>query len=513
MLKKLGIVLLVTLCMLPVSAMTVKVGSDVIENDETGIPDKALYRGILQNLKKKKDEKFTRKEAEDIKTLRLGCGNKIMTFKGLGYLKNMDKLECGGICTGDLEEIAAEAPWLKRLFVGGYDEESDSSYIPPVEERKPEIDSLEPLRNMKNLIDLNVSDNKLTSLDGIEGLKRLKVLRADKNQITNADGLKGTEKLAALYISDNRLTDLNSMKRLKNLTYLDASNNNLTSVDGIGSLKKLEKLYLSGNQLSGVKGIKNLKKLEELYLNDNSIEEIGEIGQLKNLVILNMNNNKLTGTKGIKKLKNLAVLRMNGNRLKKLGEISQLKNLESLSLNANRISILTDSDMKKLKKLTWLHMFDNELKKLPSKKSLKKLSLAEFHWNYLTKKEIKKKLTKMQCEGFVYKWMWDEQKTGIQITYLSPDKKTGITKDTKEIVGMITPKTFNDKSPDFYLLLPDGKMEVWDGKSYNAADTDENGIFRIEGIDLRAYAGKEVRLVALFDYEFSVILDRFTVQE
>ena len=64
--KKIWIILLAALCMFPVSAVTIKAENEIIENDETGIPDTVLYKRILKSLKKKKGDKFTRKEAEKV---------------------------------------------------------------------------------------------------------------------------------------------------------------------------------------------------------------------------------------------------------------------------------------------------------------------------------------------------------------------------------------------------------------------------------------------------------------
>ena len=514
MVKKVYLLLLIVLCMLPVSAMTVKAENSIIENDETGIPDKVLYKRILHILKKDKNEKFTRKEAESVENLYTTSIDNVVTFRGIGCLKNLKKLDCEGINNEELEEIAEELPGLKWLIVRGYNEETYSSVVPAIESRKKQIDSLKPLENMNNLAGLSVSNNNLTSLDGIAGLKKLKRLKAENNQIADTEQAKGLKSLKELYLSGNQLTNLNGINNLKKLTYLDASNNNLTSLGGIGKLEKLEKLRLSGNHLSGVKGIKKLKNLKELYLDDNNMKKIGEIGQIKNLTKLYMNGNQMTGVKGIGKLKNLQLLSLNDNCLTKLGEITQLKKLERLYLSKNKIKTLSDSDLKSLKKLRSLVLYDNELKELPGKKSLKKLKYVDFNWNYLTEEEIKKKLKKVYWEGHsLCRWTWEEQKTGIQVTYLSPDQKTGITKDTKEIVGKIMPGTIKGYSPDFYLLLPDGKMYGWDGKNYNASAADENGVFRIDGLDLREYAGKEVKLILMLDYAWKINIDRFVVQE
>ncbi len=506
MLKKLGIVLLIILCMLPVSAATIKAESNIIENDETGIPDKKLYKQILHKLKKKKGEKFTKKEAESIDTLYLWFENYDVSFRGIGCLKNLKKLDCFGMDTGDLEEIAAELPHLKKLYINRFN-------VSDIENRKT-VDSLESLRIMKDLVYLDVSYNNLSSLNGIGGMNNLKTLKAVSNQIVNAEEASGLKNLTRLEISNNQLTNLTGINRLEKVKCLDVSNNNLTSMKGIGKLKKLEKLNLSGNCLSKVNGIKKLNNLKELYLNDNKLTKVGEIGQVKNLTVLFLDRNQLTETKGIGKLKRLEILHLSSNRLTKLGDIKQLKSLKNLILSRNRFKKLSDSDLNCLKKLNYLNMNENELKKLPSKKSLKRIEYLFFSWNYLTKKEIKNKLKKEQWEGdSLCRWMWEEQKTGINITYLSPGQKSGITKDTTEIVAKITPEKIKGSPPFFYLLLPDGKTIGLEGEKFTAPKADEQGVFRIEGLDLKAYAGEEIGLVALLDYEWDIIMDWFTVQE
>ena len=514
MLKKLGIVLLTIFCMLPVTEATVKAESNTIENDETGIPDTVLYKRILKSLKKKKGDKFTRKEAEKVENLYTTSLDNVQTFRGIGCLKNLKKLDCEGIDNKELEEIAAELPNLKWIIIRGYNEKTYDTVDPPVESRKKQIDSLEPLKNMKNLRGLSVSNNNLTNLNGIEGMKHLKRLKAENNQIVNVEGIKGLKNLKEVYLSNNQIASLDGINKLTKLIYLDLSNNLLTNVKGIGKLKKLKELRLTGNRLSDTSGMKSLKSLKILSLDHNKLKKLGEVGQIKCLNYLYMNGNQLTGTKGIKNLKNLEGLSLNQNRLTKLGEISQLKKLVSLSLSANKIKSLSDSDLKNLKKLKSLDLYDNELRKLPGKKSLKNLYIADFNWNYLTKKEIKKKLKKRLWEGHsLCRWMWEEQKTDIRIAYLSPDQKTNITKDTTEIVAKITPEQIKGYPPFFYLLLPDGKTIGLEGEKFTAPKADEQGVFRIEGLDLKAYAGEEIGLVALLDYEWDIIMDWFTVQE
>lgn len=90
--KKLALLLLTIVCIC--SIHLIRDGnicaadtSDIIKNDETGIPDKVLYQAVLEKLQKDKEESFTKQEAEDIDWLDAKDG--VASLKGIGYLSNL----------------------------------------------------------------------------------------------------------------------------------------------------------------------------------------------------------------------------------------------------------------------------------------------------------------------------------------------------------------------------------------------------------------------------------------
>ena len=77
--------------------------------------------------------------------------------------------------------------------------------------------------------------------------------------------------LIELDCSDNKLTSLKGIEELTNLEWLDCSNNKLTSLEGIENLDKLVEIYCYDNKLTSLKGIENLDKLEFLDCRDNPL--------------------------------------------------------------------------------------------------------------------------------------------------------------------------------------------------------------------------------------------------
>lgn len=108
--KKIGIYVLVFSVIFMI-LKTVVLASDVIENNNSGIPDKGLYQAILNILNKKSNQKFTKREAEKIKVLDASFSN-VKSLKGIGYLKNLESLGIQGNHLKNLKGIQN----LKNFF-------------------------------------------------------------------------------------------------------------------------------------------------------------------------------------------------------------------------------------------------------------------------------------------------------------------------------------------------------------------------------------------------------------
>ena len=91
--KKVMIFLTVWICFFLIP--TAIPASDVIENNNSGIPDQELYQSILEELGKKPNQKFTRQEAEKIQAL-TAAPHEIKSLKGIKYLKNLKNLNLTG---------------------------------------------------------------------------------------------------------------------------------------------------------------------------------------------------------------------------------------------------------------------------------------------------------------------------------------------------------------------------------------------------------------------------------
>ncbi len=240
------------LSVFPLNVLAVE--KDIILNDKTGIPDKVLYRCILEKLNKNEDETFTKEEAASIRSLNVSY----FTSTDNGHTRKYEYVKS----LKGIEYLTT----LRKLYICRHG-----------------LNSLKDLKKLTTLVELDVAGNKLTSLEGIEKLTNLKEIWANDNQLTSLKGVENLKKLKRLMVFRNKLTNLKEVKNLTRLEELWASDNQLTDISDLKNVKKLETLWVERNELKSLKGIENLTKLRYLKASNNKLKSLPNLTKLTNL--------------------------------------------------------------------------------------------------------------------------------------------------------------------------------------------------------------------------------------
>uniref|UniRef100_A0A8C4VJV7 Leucine rich repeat containing 1 n=1 Tax=Gopherus evgoodei TaxID=1825980 RepID=A0A8C4VJV7_9SAUR len=153
--------------------------------------------------------------------------------------------------------------------------------------------------NMKNLLCLDVSENKLERLpEEISGLTSLTDLLVSQNLLeVLPDGIGNLKKLSILKVDQNKLVHLTeAIGDCENLTELVLTENQLLKLPkSIGKLKKLNNLNADRNKLMSLpKEIGGCCSLNVFSVRDNRLSRIpSEISQATELHVLDVAGNRL----------------------------------------------------------------------------------------------------------------------------------------------------------------------------------------------------------------------------
>lgn len=164
------------------------------------------------------------------------------------------------------------------------------------------------------IIDEKLSSEDLANLiDEIKELSNLIRLDLSGNQLTDITPLSQLTSLTELNIYDNQISDLNPLSTLNGLTVLVLNLNQISDLDPLSQLTNLTKLYLYNNQISDLEPLSQLRNLIQLDLDLNEISDLDPISQLTNLTHLDLSNNQISNLSPISQLPNLTELNLSGN--------------------------------------------------------------------------------------------------------------------------------------------------------------------------------------------------------
>ena len=139
-------------------------------------------------------------------------------------------------------------------------------------------DLLSVIADRKSLDDLEEVEiifqpiSQIGGLDKCRQLRSLSLIFTGLTKISNLEPVAST--LLELNLTDQRLTHISGLDCLPNLRRLFLHRNRIVRIEGLNGCPQLETLWLSSNCIANVENLQNLGALQELWLQDNKIKHL-----------------------------------------------------------------------------------------------------------------------------------------------------------------------------------------------------------------------------------------------
>nr|XP_054415804.1 leucine-rich repeat and guanylate kinase domain-containing protein isoform X3 [Pongo abelii]XP_054415805.1 leucine-rich repeat and guanylate kinase domain-containing protein isoform X3 [Pongo abelii] len=162
---------------------------------------------------------------------------------------------------------------------------------------------------MPYLLELNASQNNLTTFFNFKPPKNLKKADFSHNQISEICDLSAYHALTRLILDGNEIEEISGLELCNNLIHLSLANNKITTINGLNKLP-IKILCLSNNQIEMITGLEDLKALQNLDLSHNQISSLQGLENHDLLEVINLQDNKIAELREIEYIKNLPILRV-----------------------------------------------------------------------------------------------------------------------------------------------------------------------------------------------------------
>lgn len=218
------------------------------------------------------------------------------------------------------------------------------------------------------VVDLDLSENYITSIEGIEEMESLRTLKLDNNPLNKPLGVsKPMPRLRHLSLRSCGLRSLD-VTPFPNLRTLDVDNNNLVTITGLSKLKKLDLFSMCGQDLEDDESITVFDdplEAQTVRLSRNTFTNMQlehAFMSIKHLELIDVGLVSLPDNFGIQ-MPNLRSLDLSYNGVRDIRPLAPLSGLETLTLVGCRVERLrkTIATLGKLRKLMKLDMKQNPL--------------------------------------------------------------------------------------------------------------------------------------------------------
>lgn len=219
-----------------------------------------------------------------------------------------------------------------------------------------QIETLDPIRDLRNLEILDVSSNQLRDIQALHGFRQLRKLNISRNNLYTMDvsSIAAMIDLESLNLEKAKVDSLEYLERCKKLQEVSINTENGPfSYAILGTLKQLKKLNMRGMRLFNIEDLTYLSSVEVLDLSTNLMSDLSPLLSMENLTELNLSNCPyISDYSVLTQFPNLKKLNISFNKTKDFSFLKNLSSLEELAMEQTGFSDMTLlNQMSNLRKL------------------------------------------------------------------------------------------------------------------------------------------------------------------
>ncbi|MDP2723809.1 MAG: leucine-rich repeat domain-containing protein [Bacteroidales bacterium] len=201
------------------------------------------------------------------------------------------------------------------------------------------IRNLEPLSELTDLVDLNMSFTLIGDLTPIRNLNKLENLNMEGSAVSSLDAIRYLSALKELNLANNQVSSLEVLQYLPSLIELDLTGIPFGESDPLSFLSNLKHLNLKNTRPYDFHGISGLTALSDLNLSTSSIKDLRDLATLTNLKSLNIDSTEVNNLVPISTLTGLSVLQANSTQINSLEALMNIPDLKTVYCDNSGITM------------------------------------------------------------------------------------------------------------------------------------------------------------------------------
>ncbi len=201
------------------------------------------------------------------------------------------------------------------------------------------ISELNPLSELSELVELNISNTLIEDLSPIRNLKKLEILDCSGSKVIDIGSIRYISSLKELNLSNNGIDNINAIRSLKRIHKLDLSGSSVVQLDPISELTNLSHLKISNTEITTLNPLSGLRHLSDLNISNSKIKSLISIDSLYSIQNLNIDSTLITNLEPITNLLQLSILQANNTEISNLSPLNNHSSLKVIYCDNSRVGM------------------------------------------------------------------------------------------------------------------------------------------------------------------------------
>ena len=201
------------------------------------------------------------------------------------------------------------------------------------------IYNLDPVSELSELVEINISNTLIDNLTPIRNLKKLEVFECSGSSVSDIGSLRYISTLKEINISNTLIENIDVLKNLNNVTKLDLSNSKVIYINALSELIKLSHLKISNTGILDLSPLNNLSLLSDLNISNTKIESLGAIDSISSIQNLNIDSTLIKNLRPLSSYSSLSILQANNTGIYDLSPLNNLGLLKVIYCDNSKIKL------------------------------------------------------------------------------------------------------------------------------------------------------------------------------
>ncbi len=201
------------------------------------------------------------------------------------------------------------------------------------------ISNLEPLSELTDLIELDISNTLIEDLNPIRNLKKLEVFNLSGSAVSTLASLRYINSLTEINLSNTLVDNIDVMANLSSLSRINISYSKVINLLPLENAVNLSRLEASGTRISDLSPLNNLPRLSDLNISNSAINSLNTIDSLIAIQNLNIDSTQISSLEPLSESINLSVIQANNTQISNLQPLNNHDKLKVIYCDNSNVNM------------------------------------------------------------------------------------------------------------------------------------------------------------------------------